>query len=164
MMCWSRYAHSCTSVLCNKPPVITDPYDHPYATYSAWPNGTAYLKDPAGWGYLLYPQPASRRLGRPWAPVESVRWVMTGSGIQDAEYLYALEKKQPLSAKAKALMAQAHILASHFPKKWNPTCTPDQIGGGQWGDDGYAPDPGGEQDGSSIVNTWRLAMAAELDK
>ena len=129
-----------------------------------WPNKTAYLKDPAGWGYLLYPPPKTRRTGRPWSPVESIRWVMTGAGIQDAEYLYALEKKTPASSEAKALMAQARRLATHFPKKWNPTCTPDQIGGGEWMNDGYSVDPGTEKDGSSVVNTWRLAMGAELDK
>jgi hypothetical protein len=145
---------------------IEDPWLHPYTTYSHYPNNTAYLKDPAGWGYLLYPQPESKRskLGEPWSPVESIRWVMTGAGIQDAEYLYALDRHAPPSLKAKALLAQARTLATHFPKKWNPTCTPDQVGGGEWGNDGYTVDGGGEADGSSVVNTWRLAMGEELGK
>ena len=36
--------------------------------------------------------------------------------------------------------------------------------GANWGDDGYTVDSGGEADGSSIVNTWRLAMGAELSQ
>ena len=143
---------------------VEDPWLHPYPSIFHYPNNTAYLKDPAGWGYLLYPQPESKRLGKPWSPVESIRWVMTGAGIQDAEYLYALQKTSPLSRKALALLAQARTLATHFPKKWNPTCTADQVGGGEWGDDGYSVDDGGEADGSSVVNTWRLAMGEELGK
>ena len=96
-------------------------------TYSVWPNKTAYLKDPAGWGYLLYPPKQPQHVpiqrtgkGSAWSPVESIRWVMTGAGIQDAEYLYALQKKTSLSAKGRALLSQAREMATSFPKKWNP--------------------------------------------
>ena len=45
------------------------------------------------------------------------------TGIQDAEYLYALESKTPRSAKAEALLHQARQeLATHFPSGWNPQC------------------------------------------
>ena len=65
---------------------------------------------------------------------------------------------------AEALLAEARALAAHFPKNWNPTCTPDQIGGGEWGNDGYSVDPRNEANGSSVVNTWRLAMGEELGR
>ena len=124
---------------------------------------------------------------------------------QDAEYLYALEKKR--TPKSRALQEQARGLATHFTNGWNPGCFPKGSGkdsasasavsasvsvsisvsvsvsisasvrmslclclsvgihanGANWGDDGYAVDSGGEADGSSVVNTWRLAMGAELD-
>ena len=102
--------------------------------------------------------------GSAWSPIESIRWVMTGAGIQDAEYLYALQNRTRLSITGNALLEQARKMATSFPKKWNPTCTPDQIGGGEWGDDGYSVDVGTAENGSSVVNTWRLAMGAELDK
>jgi hypothetical protein len=39
---------------------------------------------------------------------------MTGAGIQDAEYLYTLQKKAQRSAKVEALLAQARSLATGF--------------------------------------------------
>ena len=146
---------------------------YPSNTALTLKNGTVrtILKDPAGWGYLLYPPPAEMHTTGSWTPVESVRWVMSGAGIQDAEYLYALEKKaSPLSAKASALLAQARTLATHFPLGWNRRCSgggkvgPDGKKVADWGDDGYVVDKGGQADGSSVVNEWRLAMGAELDK
>eukprot|EP01050_Picozoa_sp_SAG11_P001731 SAG11_NODE_79_length_17750_cov_28.445980_7_plen_928_part_00 len=146
---------------------IKDPYIAPYPTPSVFPNKTEYLRDPAGWGYLLYPLPPQRRPTSPqaaWAPVESVRWVMTGAGLQDAEYLYALEKLRSPLPNVQAVLRQARTLATHFPKRWNPGCTvPNPGHAGDWGDDGYAVDPGSEEDGSSIVNNWRLAMGQALD-
>ena len=59
-----------------------DPYLAPYTTPRVYKNGTKYLSDPAGWGYLLWPLPPSRRHGGTWSPVESIRWVMTGAGLQ----------------------------------------------------------------------------------
>jgi hypothetical protein len=153
---------------------VADPWTHPYptSTVTTLKNGStkSVLRDPAGWGYLLYPPPPKARTGNSWSPVESVRWVMTGAGIQDAEYLYALQKASPLSAKAAALLAQARTLATHFPLGWNPGCTgggkvlPDGSRVADWGDDGYAVDKGGQADGSSVVNEWRLALGEELDK
>jgi hypothetical protein len=142
---------------------VADPWLHPYPTPLVWRNGTEYLRYPAGWGYLLWPLPPQlRKGGVSWTPVESVRWVMTGSGIQDSEYLFALQKQSPRTKNGTALLAQARTLATHFPKDWNPTC----FGAGtvaDWGNDGFAVDPGRELDGSSVFNTWRLAMGVELD-
>ena len=98
----------------NSYPRNADPWLHPYTTPSTLSNGTEYLKDPAGWGYLLWPLPPGLRKGGSWVPVESVRWVMTGAGIQDAEYLYTLQKKAQRSAKVEALLAQARSLATGF--------------------------------------------------
>ena len=54
------------------PTAVFDPYTQPYPTPSVFPNGSKYLRDPAGWGYLLYPPPPSQRTKASWAPVESV--------------------------------------------------------------------------------------------
>ena len=58
--------------------------------------------------------------------------------MQDAEYLYALEKKS--SPKSEALQEQARSFATHFTKGWNPGCSPKGSGihanGANWGDDG----------------------------
>ena len=54
------------------PAAVFDPYTQPYPTPSVFPNGSKYLRDPAGWGYLLYPPPPSQRTKASWAPVESV--------------------------------------------------------------------------------------------
>ena len=64
---------------------INDPWTSPYPVPFSTPNGSRYVKDPAGWGWVLYPPQPSERTGEPWSPVESVRWVMTGAGIQDSE-------------------------------------------------------------------------------
>lgn len=98
-----------------------------------------------------------------FAPLDSIRWVMTGAGIRDAEYLYALEKRAPRTPDVQALLDRARTLATHFPAAWNPSCG---AGGteGDWGDDGYEVEGGaGAPDGSSAYNTWRLAMGAALD-
>ena len=147
-----------------------DPWIWPYPTPRVYANGTKYLSDPAGWGYLLWPPPPNRRTHDEWAPVESIRWVMTGAGLQDAEYLYALEAKvQSGSAPSNAdsLLAQARSFATHFTNGWNAGCYPKGTGihanGANWGNDGYSVDTGDEADGSSIINTWRLAMGEALD-
>jgi hypothetical protein len=83
---------------------------------------------------------------------------MLGAGLMDAEYLYALQRLEHPSVAATALMAQARAMAWNFPSKWF------HAGGvPNWGDDGYEVDQGGHADGSSVVNTWKLAMGAELD-
>jgi hypothetical protein len=50
------------------------------------------ITDPAGWGYLLWPPPPGRRAraggGGSWEPVESVRWVQLGAGLQGKETTY----------------------------------------------------------------------------
>ena len=56
------------------PAAVFDPYTQPYPTPSVFPNGSKYLRDPAGWGYLLYPPPPSQRTKASWAPVESVSY------------------------------------------------------------------------------------------
>lgn len=33
-----------------------------------------------------------------------------------------------------------------------------------WGDDGYQVDKGAHANGASVINTWKLAMGAELDR
>ena len=61
---------------------VMDPWLAPYTTPRVYANGTSYLSDPAGWGYLLWPPPPDQRHGGAWSPVESIRWVMTGAGLQ----------------------------------------------------------------------------------
>jgi hypothetical protein len=141
---------------------VLDPYLHPYPNPTRLSNGSAYLQFPAGWGYLLYPPPPNLRTETSWAPVESVRWVMTGAGLQDTEYLYALQKRKWHSVKAKALLTQARALATHFPIAWDPIGCGYKKRSASWGNDGYMVDPGREADGSSVVNEWRLSMGAEL--
>ena len=143
---------------------VLDPYLHPYPNPTRLSNGSAYLQFPAGWGYLLYPPPPGLRTKTSWAPVESVRWIMTGAGIQDTEYLYALQKRKWHSTTAKALLAQARTLATHFPIAWDPVGCGYKSRSASWGNDGYSVDSGRELDGSSIVNEWRLAMGAELSQ
>lgn len=141
------------------PSGLADPWVSPYPTPAQYANGTRYMKDPAGWGYLLYPPLPSQR-GRVWAPVESIRWVMTGSGIQDTEYLYALRGRR--TPQAQALIRRASVLATHFPSGWNAICKPEPAPV-SWKDDGYAV---GEvtASGSSAYNDWRLDMGTELDR
>jgi hypothetical protein len=94
-----------------------------------------------------------------WAPIESIRWVMTGAGIQDAEWLYALQRQRPASA----LLERARALATHFAVGWNPSCqqlnTSSHVK--DFGDDGYAFGVGA-QNGSSLYNDLRLDMIEEL--
>jgi hypothetical protein len=118
-------------------------------------------KDPAGFGFLLWPPPPSRRGPAVWHPIESVRWVMLGAGLSDAEYLYALQRLGSLSVEAESLMNQARTMATAFPTKWNRRMGVKPL---FWGADGYTVDPGNETDGSSVVNEWRLRMGAELDR
>ena len=137
-----------------------DPWLQPYPT-PRLESGTESIMDPPGWGYLVYPPLPSRR-ARVWSPVESVRWVMTGAGIQDTEYLYALQQRS--TQQAQALIRRASELATHFPSGWNPICTPNKIVQASWGDDGYAVDDAFTSvNGSSMYNEWRLAMGTELD-
>ena len=119
------------------------------------------ISDPAGWGFLLWPPQPDRRGAGPWAPVESIRWVQLGAGLQDAEYLYALAKRAPSSPAARALLAQARSMATQFPSHWNNCVGRAEQG---WGDDGYLVDTGNETNGSSVVNDWKLAMGAELSR
>lgn len=72
-----------------------DPWLNPYPTPTVLPNGTAFIKDPAGWGYLLWPPPPKERTALDWAPIESIRWVMTGAGT------VSLLKVQVLPSQAK---------------------------------------------------------------
>ena len=139
-----------------------DPWIDPYPTPGVYPNGTRYMRDPAGWGYLVYPPLPSHR-ARVWAPVESIRWVMTGAGIQDTEYLYALRRRRPITPRAQALIRRASELATHFPSGWNTICKPE-LEPSSWGDDGYKVDDPAASDGSSMYNDWRLEMGAELDR
>jgi hypothetical protein len=41
---------------------INDPWTSPYPVPYSYPNGSLYLKEPAGWGYLLYPPLPSKRI------------------------------------------------------------------------------------------------------
>ena len=141
---------------------LHDPWADPYPTPQVYSNGTQYIRDPAGWGYLVYPPLPSQR-ARVWAPVESVRWVMTGAGIQDTEYLYALQRRRPITPQAQALIRRAGELATHFPSGWNTMCKVESEPS-SWGDDGYEVDDSGASDGSSMYNDWRLDMGAELDR
>lgn len=141
---------------------LHDPWVNPYPAPK--PHHTV-VTDPAGWGYQLWPPPPSQRNNTMWAPIESVVWVMLGAGIQEAEYLYALERHTGSSPRVDALLAQARQMALAFPCRWNAGCpsnTPNMTV--DWGDDGYVVDQGGHLDGSSVVNTWKLAAAAELGK
>ena len=110
---------------------------------------------------------------------------MTGSGIQDSEYLFALERKAPRTSAAMALLAKARSLATHFPSAWAKGCMVHEhehahahvyeqekdatVGAGtgwieNWGDDGYAVENASAAvGGSSAYNDLRLAIAAELD-
>jgi hypothetical protein len=81
--------------------------------------------------------------------------------LQDAEYLYALQRLPQPSDRARALIAQARDMASSFPYRWGGYSPAGRIPR-DWGDDGYQVDKGGQADGSSVVNTWKLAMGAEL--
>ena len=137
-----------------------DPWANPYP--SGFPEDGEPLKDPAGWGFLLWPPPPGRRGAADWAPLESVRWVMLGAGVQDAEYAYALQAAQP-SDEVEALLAAARARATAFPSGWNGGCPPAGVPPKSWGDDGYEVDAGGEADGSSVVNEWKLAAGAALD-
>ena len=132
---------------------VQDPWLNPY------PGGPK--PKPAGYGYELWPPAPSERTNTTWAPRESVVWVMLGAGLQDAEYLYALQRQKHPSDTAKALMAQARTMASAFPYTWGGFSPAGRIPP-DWGDDGYQVDAGGHSDGSSVVNTWKLAMGSEL--
>ena len=52
-------------------------------------------------------------------------------------------------------------MASSFPYKWGGYSPAGRVPP-DWGDDGYQVDRGSHSDGSSVVNTWKLAMGAEL--
>lgn len=113
---------------------------------------------PAGYGYTLWPPAPDERTSTMWTPRDSIVWVMLGAGLQDAEYLYALQRLKHPSETAKALLAQARDMAQEFPYKWSRHVR-------DWGDDGYQVDlPGSHDDGSSVVNNWKLAMGAELSR
>ena len=58
-------------------------------------------------GFELWPPPPERRGPSIWRPLESVRFVMLGSGLRDAEYLYALQRLGAGSTEAEALLTQA---------------------------------------------------------
>jgi hypothetical protein len=111
----------------------------------------------------LWPPAPSQRTSRIWEPLESIVWVMMGAGLQDAEYLYALQRLQHQSATTKTLIAQAWEMASAFPSRWGGYSSAGRVPP-DWGDDGYQVDKGGQADGSSTVNTWKLAMGAELTR
>lgn len=152
---------------------IRDPWLNPMPSPLPRPDPATgkFYDHPAGKGYLLWPPPPGRRQAEDWAPLDSVRWVMTGAGLQDAEYLHALRSKAAGSAAAAALIAKARSFATQFPYLWkSASCTADpaqrssQSRPRSWDDDGYSVDAGGEKDGSSAVNEWRLAMGGELDK
>ena len=118
---------------------------------------------PAGFGYELWPPPPGRRDRPDWAPIETVVWTMLGSGLQDAEYLYALRQHRAAVGKdaAQALMAQARAMATGFPAGWFGPSPRDD-----WGDDGYEVDKWGasDADGSGVVNTWKLQMGRLLSQ
>ena len=141
----------------------TDPWLNPMP--SRKPGATAYA-DPAGWGYLVWPPPPRARSSNPsaWGPLDSARWVHMGAGIQDAEYLYALREHGGGSAAAAALLRQARRMATHFPSGWNKGCAGSDAHHASWDDDGFSVDPANRTDGSSVVNEWKLAMAAVLDE
>ena len=134
-----------------------DPWLNPYPTTEPG----KVQEHPAGFGYLVLPPPPDRRVSSVWSPIETVRWVMLGAGIQDAEYLYALKKQAPRSERARKLLDRAHSLASAFPGQWNPSCPPGKHAP-NWGDDGYEVDTTGNTQGSSVVNEWKLAMGSAL--
>jgi hypothetical protein len=226
---------------------VKDPFLAPYPTPRVYKNGTQYLSDPAGWGYLLWPLPPGRRHGGSWAPVESIRWVMTGAGlqVQAAHYpvavgvsfhmivnsavrvvnvlfclsvvlteydlccdrcarsnehrtlsTYTLWQRKahrnprpckskhgalPLTLRTAGTQAAIRRIAEYMqteligamtvrnsscfpctPHHRSPRCPDILVCCAVGVRVGYAVDPGGEPDGSSIVNTWRLAMGAEL--
>jgi hypothetical protein len=137
------------------------PWDNPYLPK------VGKAQWPAGWGTEMYP-PAPVEGGgttdsRPavWYPVETIRWVMLGAGVRDAEYAYALQKRAP-TTQITTLLDRLRTLAPHFTSRWNPTCTGSN-GTVSYGDDGYVVDATPGPDGSSAMNTWRLTAAAVLD-
>jgi hypothetical protein len=126
-----------------------------------FPNSSAKLQRPAGWGMLLWPPPPRDAFGPHIAaarPVESMRWVMLGAGIQDVEYLYALRGRADRNSTAMALLSEARAVAYGFPVDWNPSC-----GNKSYGDDGYAvEDPASATLGSSLINELKLKLGRAL--
>ena len=133
---------------------LTDPWVNPLPSPRK-----GEIKDPAGFGFQLYPYPPDQRPPPlTWEPVESIRWVMLGAGIQDAEYLYALTKLG--STEAKKLIQRARALATAFPKAWNPTCP--GVESVDWGSDGYTVDTFTSSDGISMINQLKLDIGRLL--
>ena len=124
-------------------------------------NASAKIQRPAGWGMLLWPPPPRDAIGSAAAtakPVESMRWVMLGAGIQDAEYLYELQTRAERNATIMSLLSEARALAYGFPVAWNPSC-----GNKSYGDDGYAvEDPASATLGSSHINELKLKLGRAL--
>ena len=58
---------------------------------------------------------------------------MLGSGLRDAEYLYALQRLGAGSTEAEALLTQARAMATAFPTHWNRRMGKPLA----WGADGY---------------------------
>ena len=122
---------------------------------------TAKLQRPPGWGMLLWPPPPRDAFGPDVAaarPVESMRWVMLGAGIQDVEYLYALQGRADRNPTAMALLSEASAVAYGFPVDWNPSC-----GNKSYVDDGYeVEDPASATLGSSRINELKLKLGRAL--
>eukprot|EP00937_MAST-01D_sp_MAST-1D-sp2_P007028 g7028.t1 len=156
-----------------------NPWADPYPTRTSASGNPRAIKDPAGWGYLLWPPPPAPAPVRPgWRPLESVRWLMVGAGLADAEHASALSalarraaRAGAPSAAAAALLARTRAFAARWPAAWNTQCAapaaatvPAAVAAANFSDDGYLVDGGAEVDGSSVINEWRLATAAEIDR
>ena len=134
-----------------------DPWLNPYPS----PKHGA-IRDPAGFGFQMWPPPPTFQ-GKSdlWEPVESVRWMMLGQGIDDAAIAASLDAK----GVAPELVSEArNMLATGFPHRWNSGCN-DLGKTADWGDDGYHVDrhPQALRNGSSTYNNWRLAALEALD-
>ena len=83
---------------------------------------------------------------------------MLGAGLQDAEYLYALQPRAEHNATVMSLLSEARLLGTGFPSAWNPTC-----GNKSWVDDGYyVDDPARAVLGSSRINELKLKLGRAL--
>ena len=124
-----------------------------------WQNPNPNTKgEPAGLHYLLWPPPPGFRDNTSWAPLDSLRWVMSGAGLQDARYLQALQARASSSSTAKVLLAEAFSMSAGFPVAWHNKSDPHR-----WRNDGYLVDHSQEQrSGSGTLNVLKLRMGSVL--
>ncbi len=102
---------------------------------------------PAGFGYELYPPPPGAPSEAGWGPIESIRWAMLLAGVQDAEYMYALEKAAPGAPE----LARVSDVAWAFPVSWRLTSF------SLMEDDGYSTN-------TTLLNEIKTSIAGALER